>query len=115
MNEILDLVAEYVAVNKLSIPIFASGRPGKDWFHAFMKRNKLSLKKANMISAARKSATGNPFIIHDFYDQLEKVITDKNLEAKHIWSCDESGFPNDPAKCKMVSVKRMKLLNAGLV
>ena len=89
MNEILDLVAEYIAVNNLRIPMFASGRPGKHWFRAFMKRNKLSLKKANMISAARKSATGTPFIIHDFYDQLKKVITDKNFEAKHIWNCDE--------------------------
>ena len=70
-----------------------------------MKRKKLSLKKANMISAARKSCTGNPFIIYDFYEQLSNIISSKRLQAHQIWNCDESGFPNDPHKCKVVSVK----------
>jgi len=38
-----------------------------------MKRNHLTLKKAEMISTARMSNTSNPFIIFDFYDTLEKV------------------------------------------
>ena len=38
-----------------------------------MKRNRLTHKKAEMISCARKSNTSNPFIIYDFYEQLEKV------------------------------------------
>ena len=84
---------------------FANGRPGKDWFKAFMKRNNLSLKKANMISVARKSATGNPFVINDFYDILEKAFEKNNYKPEQIWNCDESGFPNDPGKCKVVSVK----------
>ena len=38
-----------------------------------MRRNKLSHKKAKMISSARKSNMANPFIIYDFFDQLEEV------------------------------------------
>ena len=38
-----------------------------------MKRNRLSHKKAEMISAARKANTSNPFIIYDFYKQLAEV------------------------------------------
>ena len=38
-----------------------------------MKRNKLSHKKAEVISSARKSNTTNPFIIYDFFDQVKKV------------------------------------------
>ena len=70
-----------------------------------MTRNKLSLKKANMISNARKSATSNPFIIYDIFDVIEKIITKNKLEAKHIRNCHESGFPHDPSKCLSVTVK----------
>ena len=38
-----------------------------------MKRNRLTLKKAEMISSCRFSNTSNPFIIYDFYGTLEKV------------------------------------------
>ena len=70
-----------------------------------MKRNNLSMKKANMISITRKSATGNPFVVYDFYEKLEKIIMENNLQPHQIWNCDGSGFPNDPGKCKVVSVK----------
>ena len=70
-----------------------------------MSRNGLSLKKANMISAARKSMIANPFKIYDFYETIEKIIKDKNLQPHQIWNCDESGFPTDPQKCKVVGVK----------
>ena len=46
-----------------------------------------------MISAARKLATANPFIINDFYDVIEHIIKEKNLQPNQIWNCDESGFP----------------------
>ena len=104
-SEIIQLVADYIRENELNIRAFKSGKPGPDCFHGFTKRNKLSLKKANMISAARKSCTGNPFIVYDFYEQLSNIISSKKLQAHQIWNCDESRFPNDPHKCKVVSVK----------
>ena len=58
-----------------------------------------------MISAARKSATSNLFIIYNFYGQLDEIVTQNNLMSKQIWNCDKSGFPTDPQKCKVVSVK----------
>ena len=38
---------------------------------------------------------------------LEEVIQEKNLfdKPQHIWNCDESGFPSDPKKVKVVSVR----------
>ena len=53
---------------------FKDGKPGYTWLRGFLKRNKLTLKKAEMISSARMSNTSNAFIIYDFYDQLERVI-----------------------------------------
>ena len=82
---------------------FKDGRPGRTWLKSFMKRNKLSLKKASMICIARKSNTSNPFIIYDFFDKLEEILQE-NLEitVEKIWNFDESGFPTDPAKCKVI-------------
>ena len=61
--------------NNIKAAMFKDGDPGPDWLKLFMKHNKLSFKKANMISAARKSATSNPFIIYDFYNQLDEIVT----------------------------------------
>ena len=44
-----------------------------------MKRNRISLKKANMISSAQKSANSNSFIVFGFYDTLEKVMSENNF------------------------------------
>ena len=38
-----------------------------------MERNKLTLKKAEMIRSSRIANTSNPFIIDDFYNTLERV------------------------------------------
>ena len=62
-DEVLDLVSKYLKENNIKAAKFKDGRPGPDCLKLFMKRNKLSFKKANMISAARKSATLNPFIV----------------------------------------------------
>ena len=40
-----------------------------------------------------------------FFIVLEDIVSKKNLGATQIWNCDESGFPHDPQKCKVVSVK----------
>ena len=101
-NEIKDLVRDYVRANSITNP-FNDDRPGKDWLRNFMKRQKLSTKKATIISAARKAATANPFIIFDFYEVVEKIIKEKKLNREQIWNCDESGFPTDPSKCKVVA------------
>ena len=101
-NEIKDLVRDYVRANSITNP-YNDDRPGKDWLHNFMKRQKLSTKKATIISAARKAATANPFIIFDFYEVVEKIIKEKKLKREQIWNCDESGFPTDPSKCKVVA------------
>ena len=61
--------------------VFKDGKPGRDWLLRFLKRNKLSTKKANMLSKACHSATANPFIVYDFYENLDRVVTEKNLST----------------------------------
>ena len=97
------LVCDYVRSNHIKTP-FKDDRPGKDWLRLFMQRKNLSLK-ANMISSARKSATSNPFIIFDFFNIIEEIIEEQMLTPDKICNCDESGFPIDPGRSKVVGVK----------
>ena len=89
--------------NNISTP-FKYDRTGRTWMKAFMKRKKLSLKKASMIRISQNSNTTNPFLIYDFYDKLA-TISDANpdLNPGNIWNCDESRFPTYPGKSKVVA------------
>ena len=100
----MEIVKEYVEINEIINP-FKDNLPGRDWLKAFMSRNNISMKQATLISSARKSATENPFVIYDFYDVISKLMAEKNYPPTHIWNCDESGFPSDPKKIKVVSAK----------
>ena len=70
---IQDIAHNYVVINNLEATQFNNQRPGLTWIKNFMARSKLTLKKAEMISSTWKSNTSNPFLIYDFYDQLESV------------------------------------------
>ena len=88
--------------NDISTP-FKYDRPGRTWMKAFMKRNKLSLKKASMICISRKSYTANPFVIYNFYDKLATIFNaNPDLNPENIWNYDELGFPTDPGKSKVI-------------
>ena len=58
-----------------------------------------------MISSTQKSATENPFVIYDFFDSLETVTKENTYEEDAVWNYDESGFPFDPSKVKVISKK----------
>lgn len=43
-----------------------------------------------MFSDACKTTTVNPFIIYEFYNVIDKVITDNKFKANRIWNCYEA-------------------------
>ena len=94
-------------MNKLGNSQFKNGsRSGPKWMKEFMKGNRLSIKKAEMISLARKSSTSNPFIIYDYYNLLENFFQDNlDLDAERTYNCDESGFPTNQTNGKCITVK----------
>ena len=64
------------------------------------------MRKAEMITAARKAITSNLFRIFNFYDQLKKIY-EKNLDLdeSNIFNCDKTGFPAIQRRGKVISVK----------
>lgn len=64
------------------------------------------MRKAEMISAARKANTQNAFTIFDFCDQLKKIYEEHlDLDDSKIFNCDETGFPINQNGGKVISVK----------
>ena len=97
VDEIRIIVGEYINTNNI-MSLFKDGIPERQWLERFFKSNKLTLKKATMISRERKDFTSNPFLVFDFYEQLSTIIDSNNLQPNQIWNMDETGFPLDPKK-----------------
>ncbi|KAF6199733.1 hypothetical protein GE061_006031 [Apolygus lucorum] len=103
--EIQGIVMEWVQTN--GVPTgFKNEAPGEDWLVNFRKRHKLSLKKPQAVELARKRSQ-DPFIIHQFYDLLERVLNEHSLGENpgRIWNIDETSFCLDPSKLKVVGAK----------
>ncbi|KAJ4449226.1 hypothetical protein ANN_00623 [Periplaneta americana] len=103
-DEVLSVVQEYVEINGIKTP-FKNGKPGHDWFKTFWARHNLTLKKPEPLEQNRRRATSDPFIIYDFYDKLEKVMSELSIFDKPnvIWNLDETSFSCDPYKSKGIS------------
>ncbi|XP_057302768.1 uncharacterized protein LOC130636936 [Hydractinia symbiolongicarpus] len=79
--------------------------PWKELAKSIHEKEQSQQKKANMICAARKSVTSNPFIIYDFYDTIEKLFNEKQYTLAQVWNCDEWGFLTDPSRAKVIGPK----------
>ena len=102
-GELVEIVHDYLEANNLSY-LFNYKRPGDDWTSNFMKRHRLTLKKAGLMQIARKNVTSDPFVIYGFYDLLEAEVKRLGIEDRPecVWNLDESGFPSDPSRWKTV-------------
>ena len=68
-----EIIHQYILVNKIELKQFKDNIVGLMWIENFMKRNKLSHKKAEMINTVRKANTSNNFMIYDFYNLIDEV------------------------------------------
>lgn len=65
---------------------------GKKWYYLFMRRHpELSLRQPEATSMAR--ATGfNKGRVHEFFNILERLVVDNNINATNIFNVDETGL-----------------------
>ena len=85
-NEIKNLVQDYVQANNLKTP-FTEDHPWEPLIQQSFTKTKIKYKKVTMFSDACKTTTVNPFIIYEFYNVIDKVITDNKFKANRISNC----------------------------
>lgn len=104
-EEVQETSGNFVNQNELTTP-FKGGFPGDDWFINFKSRHDLSVKKAQSVEAVRKKNT-DPFIIYDYFEKLQEVLSELKLETKpdKIWNLDETSVCMEPSKTKVVGAK----------
>ncbi|KAF6207286.1 hypothetical protein GE061_018527 [Apolygus lucorum] len=106
-QELKDLVQEYIQSNRIQSR-FQDGRPGEDWYLAFMKRNPaITLKKPEHLQKARKKAR-DPFVVYQFFGSVKKVYMSSHIDencGRLIFNADESGFANDPSRLRAIGEK----------
>ena len=57
-----------------------------------------------MICISRKSNTTNRFVIYNFYDKPATIFdANPDLNPDNTWNFDESVFPTDPGKSKVIA------------
>lgn len=102
-EDVKDAVRDFVAKNNITTP-FKNQRPGDDWWYGFKTRHNLSLKKPERLEGSRARQADDPFIIYDFYDKLQAVLTEHNISDKpdRIWNADETGICSDPGSTRIV-------------
>jgi hypothetical protein len=87
-------VYQFCEKNEISTPFNAQkGMAGKDWLKAFLKRNRdIAQRRAQHMNPARAQKL-NRFIVSDYFNKLEKVLTEMELFDKpdRIFNIDEKG------------------------
>lgn len=106
-EEVKDICHDYVVEHNITGTNFHDNRPGEDWFQGFKARHNLTVKKPEPLEKARRCVTDDPFIIYGFYSLLDSEMVKLNLmnRPECIYNLDESAFPWDPAKTKVVAAK----------
>ncbi|XP_033760538.1 uncharacterized protein LOC117342449 [Pecten maximus] len=73
---------------------FKDGRPGHDWYYAFMARNEAILQPRTEKSLEMCRTKINKEDTDVWYSGFSQFLSEKNLlnKPKRIWNCDETGF-----------------------
>ena len=70
---------------------FTNGLAGKDWFQAFTRRHKISMRVPQPLSYAR-AKNANPKVVEEFFDRLSALYARLELSASQIYNADETGI-----------------------
>ena len=80
---------------------------GKCWVNRFIKQKKFSII-IQKIRDKNHQAIEDITIISRYFDKLQKVIANYNIDLADIWNIDEIGFQIGIRKNKLVITRRAK-------
>ena len=110
MCEFLDFVQSVVRKEGRTTP-FKDGRPGKNWYYAFMKRNSniISTRVETSLELKRSKLTKDK--LDPWYTRFREFLQDQDLLDKpaRIYNADETGFNMGSKKSKVIGPTRRDL------
>lgn len=106
-KETLEVVGEFITATGKESP-FVDGIPGEDWLESFMKRHpELSTRLPEQLKSVRAKTAANKDTVSNWFKFLKETLVDNDLldKPERIYNVDESGFPLDPKRLKVISQK----------
>ncbi|KAG7294875.1 hypothetical protein JYU34_002823 [Plutella xylostella] len=85
----------------------ASKMAGRDWLHAFMARNNISIRKPEATSINRITAF-NKTEVSLFFELLGQLMEKHKFVQKNIYNCDETGISTVQTPGKILAAKGQK-------
>ena len=102
-KKVCSLVYQYAQVNKIKGFLKKKKKAGRDYLKGFLQCNpKVRIKKVHNLSVNRAMGA-NPEFVRKCFDQLEQVLSDRNIvNPQQIWNCNESSCQDVPKKDEVV-------------
>jgi hypothetical protein len=95
------IIKGYLDKRELIQPRFKNNCPGNDFIRSFIRRNKLSARRASNIRVARSSVSAAD--IRAYFDNVGQVLA--SAPPRNVFNYDETCFKDDPGE-KVVIVSR---------
>ncbi|GFO21204.1 Jerky protein [Plakobranchus ocellatus] len=111
-KETQEVVGEYLEALDRETP-FVHGVPGPDWLDGFLKHHQdLSCRLPEQMKMSRQKSSANKTIYDAWFSLLKKTLTYHNLlnKPERVYNVDESGFPLDPKRLKVITQKGIQNL-----
>lgn len=105
----MSFIVHYIFINYTAFKLIQKfppeNLPGDDWVTSFIRRHKLTTRKADNIKPERSSITQQQ--VDDYFTNLELEL--KDVPASNIFNFDETNFTNDPKK-KTVRLNKIEVI-----
>lgn len=113
IQDLQSVVFEYVETNKIKHPFNKEKKlAGRDFIAAFLKRQSiLSVRKPEAVSLNRVFGL-NKSAVNRYFDNLEKVVNEQQLEPHRIFNCDESGLTCVHKPLKVIAQKGKRVVSS---
>jgi len=100
LEDIKDLVENYINGKGVQIKEFKENRPGEGWLQKFLYRHRNELSKRTSQSIKESRAKVDHSTINSYFDNLSKSL--ENISPAAIVNYDETNFTDDPGRPKVV-------------
>ena len=95
------LTRTYILCKRIKMQTsYPNFKAGKDWWEGVKRRHpEITLRKPEKLSTVRARML-NPVVVENYFNDLERVISELGVSETEIWNCDETGlnFEHNPPR-----------------